>query len=275
MGGPKHLWSGDWQRESDAASARLRPQTAEPPDPGSTEAGTSSAGRRRRVRTLRLGLLAGLVLIAGAAWGLTALLGSSDHKRRAAAAASTPGTRTAPQGTVPHSVIPRHRLPPGGFRQGGNPQTIPQPIPPTGPTPTNPQGTPSPTNPQATPTPTNPQAIPSPTPPPGGSGPPQSSTANAVVGPIVSWLGMQIETITPDLVVIDTVSLGSPADRAGLEPGEQILSVAGRPLSSATGIIAAVKGLPPGRRVPLVISYGSSPSQQVDLTLGAAPTHSP
>lgn len=270
MGGPKHLWSGDWQSESEATSARLRPQTPESPDAGPDPTPPPS-GRRRRVRATRLGVLAALVVIGGVAWGLTAVLGSSDHKGRSGtAAASTPGTQTAPQSTAPQGIIPRHRIPPGGFQppSATSPQTTPSP--------TNPQATPSPTNPQATPTPTNPQATPSPTTPqqPGTSSTPQS-TPNAVVGPIVSWLGMQIETLSPNLVVIDTVSLGSPADRAGLEPGDQILSVAGRPLSSATGIISAVKGVPKGHRVPVVISYGSSPTQQVELTLGAAPTTSP
>lgn len=251
MGGPKHLWSGDWEQESEAQTARLRPAAADtPPVDETAPTPSGSTGRRRRVRLARLGLL-GLVLAGGLAWGLTALLGGSGHKP-ASAAASVPGTQTTPRSTPPQF----------------------QPSTPTTPQAT-PNPTPNPTTPKVTPIP-----IPSPTPapstPPGGSSPQPAQPAPAgTVGPTVTWLGMQISTLSTGVVVIDTVALGSVADRAGLEPGEDITSVAGRPLRSATDIASAIRGQPSGHSVPVEISYGSSAPQRVELRLGAPPVSSP
>ncbi|MGH2843609.1 MAG: PDZ domain-containing protein [Solirubrobacteraceae bacterium] len=51
-----------------------------------------------------------------------------------------------------------------------------------------------------------------------------SAATSPLSGPTADWLGMQIVT-TPTGVVVDTVALGSPADVAGFEPGDQIMSV--------------------------------------------------
>jgi PDZ domain len=113
MAPPRHLWSGDWRRESDAVAndlARRRalgqepsepePEAAPPPPPPQPSLGERLAavwaaararvGGLRRVRPdhARLALLAavGALVVAGAAYGLASLGGSSGSD-----AAPTPG----------------------------------------------------------------------------------------------------------------------------------------------------------------------------------------
>jgi membrane-associated protease RseP (regulator of RpoE activity) len=51
-----------------------------------------------------------------------------------------------------------------------------------------------------------------------------TAAAPTIRGPYADWMGMQIVT-SPNGVVVATVKLGSAADLAGFEPGDQILSV--------------------------------------------------
>jgi PDZ domain len=87
MSGPKHLWSGDWENESEDASAqtvrRPRPRDPEPTPPPA--AAPPPAPRAREPRSARRGLrpwvlpaVLGVVVIAAAAYGLTRLLGGSS-----------------------------------------------------------------------------------------------------------------------------------------------------------------------------------------------------
>jgi membrane-associated protease RseP (regulator of RpoE activity) len=91
---------------------------------------------------------------------------------------------------------------------------------------------------------------------------------------IVDWLGMQIQTNAPGDVVIDTVRLGSSADAAAINPGEQLVSVNGHTLVSATDIAGAIKGLHHGEQVPIEISDGAA-TQVYYLPLGAPPSRHP
>jgi membrane-associated protease RseP (regulator of RpoE activity) len=95
MSGPNHLWSGDWQRESDAAGEQLDGRRAAPAEQPPSQPSPSPAPTEPRVRrpgrTLSIVVVAVLVL-GGVAYGLTALLGNS---RSPAPVASTPAL-TAP-----------------------------------------------------------------------------------------------------------------------------------------------------------------------------------
>jgi S1-C subfamily serine protease len=231
MSGPKHLWSGDWQRESEAASAtraQRAPKTAEP-EPAEPATEKIPPGRpRRQLKRPRLSgttvvVAAAVLVLAGAAFGLSSLLGSSSPRPRHPAVASA----TAP--TVP--AVP------------GVPAL---------PTPTTP---PAQTSPQ-TQTQTSPQ------------------TSQVAATPMVNWLGMQIATQPPGAAVVQTVRIGSPADRAGINPGEIIEAINGRAINSAQDIAAAVRGLRPAARVTLQLAYGSGNSE-AQLTLGAPPSVAP
>jgi membrane-associated protease RseP (regulator of RpoE activity) len=244
MSGPKHLWSGDWQHDSEAASEELARRGAKPGEEESDAQPTApqSPRRRRPNRSRTLALTAVTVLlVAGAAYGLAALLGSAkSHHPSSVSVASAP----APQPTTPQPTIPQ--------------PTTPQP---TTPQPTTPQPT--------TPQPTTPQPT-TPVPQPSVSRPSTTVTPS----PTVRWLGMQIDTVAPGAAVVETVRSGSEGDQAGLEPGDVIVELNGQSVHSAQDVAAAIKGLPAGRQVQIQISYGSL-LKQGSITLAAPPTANP
>ena len=81
MSGPKHLWSGDWENESEEAATQIvrqpRPRDPEPAAP-SPPPSPSPSPRPRRVRPWVLPVAIGVIAIAAAAFGLTKLFGSSS-----------------------------------------------------------------------------------------------------------------------------------------------------------------------------------------------------
>jgi S1-C subfamily serine protease len=111
------------------------------------------------------------------------------------------------------------------------------------------------TTPSASVIPTSPvpsPVIPSPTTTPG------TAPGNTISGPTVTWLGMQISTVENVGVVIQTVQLGSPADAAGLDPGDIIQSVNSHSISAANQIRGAVKDLKAGDAVQISVARGST-----------------
>lgn len=215
MSGPKHLWSGDWRDESAAASDELaarqakpgqaKPRQPEQPAPVSApappKAKRAKAKRAKPERAQRRpGLkralpiaLAAVILIAGGAFALTTVSGSSKHPAPALA--------------------------------------------------------------------TQPSVTPAPTP---------TSSAS----PPIYWLGMQIETVAPGAAAIATVAQGSPADLAGLSPGDAIVQINSRPINGTGDISAAIRGMHAGQRVAMEISHGSALFTTV-VTLAAPPSTSP
>jgi serine protease Do len=85
---------------------------------------------------------------------------------------------------------------------------------------------------------------------------------------------MLIVTQPPGVAIVQTVQIGSVADRAGISPGDVLLAVDGRPIHGGQDIAGALSGLNRGDRVSLQMGYGSGFSQTV-VTLGAAPSVQP
>ena len=208
MSAPKHLWSGDWRRESETASAARgdspplgMSQPVDQSPPPEPSPGPSPPPKRAfpRPRVGRAAIVIGVAVIAlgGAAWGASALLGSSASPTAAPHAAPA-GVTTAPR-TASSSLVSTRR---------------------------------------------------------------------------VSWLGMEIVTQPPGVAVVQTVALRTPADQAGIEPGDAILAIDGRSVHGAEEISHVLAGLPSGSRVTLELAYGSSLSQ-VQLTLGKPPAVGP
>ena len=181
-----------------------------------------------------------VVVLAGAGYGLSALLSSSGNQAgQSGPVASAPALPTVPP-SPPTTTTPA-------------PPTTVTPAPPTTTTPAPPTTT-TPASP-ATTTPASPAtAVPAPRP--------------------LNWLGMQIATQPPGAAVVQTVQIGSAADRAGISPGDVIVSVDGRALHGTEDIAGALHGLSRGDRVTLQIAYGSGSSQAV-VTLGAPPSVAP
>ena len=93
------------------------------------------------------------------------------------------------------------------------------------------------------------------------------STARQVMEQIVAsgsvtrgWIGVEAQEITPELAesfrlpattgaLIAGVLKGSPADRAGVKPGDILLSIDARTVTDPTAMLNIVAGLAPGRTV--------------------------
>ena len=63
---------------------------------------------------------------------------------------------------------------------------------------------------------------------------------------------------------------GSPAATAGLQPGDVVTAIDGKPITSTAQFIQTVDNFPPGTAITLTVKRGSR-SQQIKLTLGTRP----
>jgi membrane-associated protease RseP (regulator of RpoE activity) len=245
MSGPRHLWSGDWERES-AESDRSHP---EPPPVTETteeqeELSEATTDRGRRVRMLAIVTGATIVLVVVAVV-LADTLGGSDHRPKPVASVPHRATTTPPQNNG-GSPLP----------QQTTPQTQTSPA-----TPTTPQNQTSP----STPTTPGPNGFPQTTVPTG-----PSTVTNK---PHVNWLGMQIIT-SPNGAVVNTIRSGSTADITGFEPGDVIINVAGTAISAAKDIRAATGSVKVGALVPVEITRGST-LIRIAVRMQGRPTVSP
>ncbi|MDD5174924.1 MAG: Do family serine endopeptidase [Sterolibacterium sp.] len=78
------------------------------------------------------------------------------------------------------------------------------------------------------------------------------------------WVGVEVQEITPELAesfnlpntqgaMIAGVMRGSPADRAGIKPGDILLSVAGKPIGDAQSMLELIAAQTPGQQTSLKI----------------------
>lgn len=79
------------------------------------------------------------------------------------------------------------------------------------------------------------------------------------------WLGVEVRDMTPELAVslnlddpkgalIAGVVRGSPADSAGLKPGDVLRSIAGKEVNSASAMLNQIAAIRPGEQVEMVIA---------------------
>ncbi len=89
------------------------------------------------------------------------------------------------------------------------------------------------------------------------------------------WIGVEAQEITPELAesfrlpnsegaIIAGVMRGSPADRAGIRPGDVLVAVGGKPVKDPQGMLELIAGLTPGSTVPFRLRRES---REVDLTV--------
>ena len=83
------------------------------------------------------------------------------------------------------------------------------------------------------------------------------------------WIGVEVQAITGELVesfglpssdgtLISGVMRGSPADRAGVQPGDVLLSVDGRKVLDPKSMLEAIAALPPGRKADFELRRGKN-----------------
>ncbi|MGQ9851608.1 MAG: PDZ domain-containing protein [Aggregatilineaceae bacterium] len=86
-----------------------------------------------------------------------------------------------------------------------------------------------------------------------------------------AWLGVSVAD-TKDGVTVRTVVPGSPADDAGLRPGDVIEAVDGTAIETAQQMVEIIGGHVPGDEIVLTVSWrGDSRKVKVSVTLGTQP----
>ncbi|WP_035057882.1 S1C family serine protease [Andreprevotia chitinilytica] len=95
------------------------------------------------------------------------------------------------------------------------------------------------------------------------------------------WLGVEAQDVTPELAasfklkdvqgaLIAGIVRGSPADKAGLKPGDILLTINGRPVADSSGMLNLIASLKPDEDVPMVVHRGTQ-SETVKVHIGKRP----
>jgi len=88
----------------------------------------------------------------------------------------------------------------------------------------------------------------------GGSG--GSSDAAATTGR--PWLGVELSQPPGGGVIVGRVFPGGPGSRAGIQPGDVIMAVGNQPVSSPADVESAIENLRPGDQIPLTVLRGAN-----------------
>lgn len=84
------------------------------------------------------------------------------------------------------------------------------------------------------------------------------------------YLGHLAAETSPDGVKVNIVAPGTPAAAAGLQPGDIITAVDGKPVVNADALETALKATSPNQKIELAVSRGGQP-QTLPATLGTRP----
>jgi S1-C subfamily serine protease len=90
-----------------------------------------------------------------------------------------------------------------------------------------------------------------------------SSTTSAAAIGSRAWLGINVATSAQGGVMVVDVYPGSPAQAAGMEPGDVITRLNGKPVFAPSDVTAVIAAMHPGQRVKIQyqgsgVSYSSS-----------------
>ena len=99
----------------------------------------------------------------------------------------------------------------------------------------------------------------------------QLAQRGRVVSTDRAYLGVELRSLPTGGVRIAGVVRSGPADKAGLRPGDLILSIAGQPVLSVDDVAVAVADHKPGERIPVKVRRQDASTATVQVTLDELP----
>jgi serine protease DegQ len=95
------------------------------------------------------------------------------------------------------------------------------------------------------------------------------------------WIGVEPQDITPELAesfglkqksgaIIAGVIRGGPADKAGMKPGDILVSIAGKPVRDTTEMLNLVAQLKPGNTAKITVVRNKQ-EPTLEVTVGKRP----
>lgn len=104
----------------------------------------------------------------------------------------------------------------------------------------------------------------------GGTGPVSKAYMGVYVTDVTTQLQQEFQLVPSSGALIERIVTGSPADVAGLQPGDVIVSFNGSPVASAADLTNAVQEASPGQSVQVTYWRGQTKTT-VTVTLTASP----
>jgi peroxiredoxin len=86
------------------------------------------------------------------------------------------------------------------------------------------------------------------------------------------WIGLVLDKGTHGGVKVKDVVEGAPGPKAGIKPGEEVLSLDGEKTDSAQTLIGAIKRAGVGKTVKITVADAAGKTRTVPLTLEAKPS---
>jgi putative serine protease PepD len=86
-----------------------------------------------------------------------------------------------------------------------------------------------------------------------------------------AWLGVELRSLPQGGAMVAAVTRGGPAAKAGIEDGDVIAAVAGRPAGSVDGVALVLATLKPGDAVQVALRRPNGSSPTVVVKLGELP----
>jgi putative serine protease PepD len=86
-----------------------------------------------------------------------------------------------------------------------------------------------------------------------------------------AYLGVHVGDTNGSGVYVGEVTPGGPAAKAGMQKGDVIVSVAGKPTPTTDDLSSVLAQLKPGRKVPVAVARQNGAKSTLQLTLGTFP----